>query len=107
MNNEAAPMENIRNEIVRIAAPVKIYLISQKMDFDGRVTGIKYCVILPDNSAEISDLEEKLYTEIDSEIPFDIVIYNISEWKKFITEVGSFAAKVCEKGTVIYSYDSV
>ncbi|MDR0984648.1 MAG: hypothetical protein LBL93_06560 [Ruminococcus sp.] len=102
MNNEETPIENIREEIVKISEPVCIYLISKKMDFDGRVTGIKYCIILPDNAGEICDLEEKLYTTIDSEVPFDLVLYKLSEWKKFITEVGSFAAKVHEKGTLIY-----
>jgi hypothetical protein len=103
MNNEETLIEkSIEEEIVQISKPVSIYLISQKMDFDGRVTGIKYCVILSDDAGEICDLEEKLYTTIDSEVPFDLVLYKLSEWKKFITEVGSFAAKVHEKGTLIY-----
>ena len=66
----------------------KVYLIS---------------IIIVDNSVENnSELECRLYLNIDCELPFDLVIYREDEFNKLKCEIGTFAWKINNSGTVLY-----
>ncbi|MCQ2464432.1 MAG: hypothetical protein MJ095_02480 [Oscillospiraceae bacterium] len=91
------------DEIVSICSPLNIILISSKVSTDGSLAGFKLVVIVNDNPEEsISDLECRLYMQIDSEIPFDLVLYSRSEWEKFKNDTGTFAWKTHNTGVYIY-----
>ena len=66
----------------------KVYLISNKIN---------------NNSVENnSELECRLYLNIDCELPFDLVIYREDEFNKLKCEIGTFAWKINNSGTVLY-----
>jgi len=90
-------------EIKTICSPENIILISHKVNTNGDVTSFKLVVVVKDNPDEtIAELECRLYMQIDSDIPFDLVLYTVSEWNKFKGEIGSFAWKTYNTGVYIY-----
>lgn len=38
----------------------------------------------------------------DCDIPFDVLIYNLSEWNELIADEGTFASKIHRTGALIY-----
>lgn len=99
---ENAVIDYVVKKIVRYTSPEKIYLISHKVNISGDLTGFKLCIILADDSQSISETEYNLYMKIDSEIPFDLVLYKHSEWEELKDDIGSFAWKIFNTGTVVY-----
>jgi len=48
------------------------------------------------------ELITNIYTEIDCEIPFDILVYTHKEWRKNVNDQSSFAYKINKTGVVLY-----
>ncbi len=94
----------ITNEIVSICDPLKIYLFAQKKTLLGDIKSMDFCIVCrsPDKKA----LSTKIFLDIDSEIPFSIVIYSDDEWDAFHTDEHSFASRILEKGKLIYAKTS-
>ena len=90
------------DEIRRICDPLSIILVSNKVNTDGELVSFKLVVIVPDGDESVADLECRLYMQIDSEIPYDLVLYKQSEWDAFKDDVGSFAWKINNTGAYIY-----
>lgn len=91
------------DEIKSICSPLNIILVSNKVNTEGVLTSFKLVVVVKDNPDEsLADLECRLYMQIDSDIPFDLVLYKQSEWDKFKCEIGSFAWKIHNTGAYIY-----
>lgn len=91
----------ITDEILDICNPKKIILFSKKYNLANELVSFKLCVIVPDN-VDISELEAKIYLELDCENPFDVILYNISEWNNLSIENESFANRVMRNGVVLY-----
>lgn len=81
---------------------IKIYLISNKIDTNGELTSFKLALIVRNSIESNSELECRLYLNIDCELPFDLVIYREDEFEKLKGEIGSFAWKINNSGTVLY-----
>lgn len=88
-------------EVVECSSPDKVYLISQKNNIKGELISFKLCIVIG-GTAEHEKLEEQLYTEIDCDVPFDLVLYNADEWDELSEEPGTFAWKILDSGILIY-----
>ncbi len=80
----------------------KIYLISVKVDTMGELTSFKFGLIVEDSIKSTSELAGNLYFNIDCELPFDLVIYTQEEFDSLKDEIGTFAWKIANSGTVLY-----
>ena len=91
----------LAREIAQAVNPVKIYLVGAKHNIKGELTGFKLCVIVNDVPST-AELEGELYMKTDCDIPFDVLIYNLSEWNELIADEGTFASKIHRTGALIY-----
>lgn len=88
------------NSIAAKFAPVKIYMFNNRRGEKGRTTGFKLCVI--NDCDDLLETERKIYLEVDSEVPFDIVLYSPGDWERLCETNGSFAQKVAKTGVLVY-----
>ncbi|MDE5917774.1 MAG: hypothetical protein K2G62_06585 [Oscillospiraceae bacterium] len=80
----------------------KIYLISNKISTNGTLTSFKLSLIVKDEVESISELECRLYMEVDSDMPYDIVLYTRKEFDELKDDEGTFAWKIYNSGAVLY-----
>ncbi len=99
---DTSKIKVIADEIVAICSPLKIFLISNKVSRTGEITSFKLCLIVADSVPSVSELECSLYMGIDSDLPFDLVIYKKSEWNDLKDDIGTFAWKINNTGTLLY-----
>lgn len=93
----------VSDEIVKLCPSIiKIMLISFKTDNFNRIKSFKLALIVGDGIKSMPELECSLYMQIDSDIPFDLVFYNISEWNDFKDNEDTFAWKINNTGAVLY-----
>lgn len=90
------------DEIVSICSPLNIILVSNKFNTGGELVSFKFVVVVEDSTESTSDLECRLYMQIDCDIPYDIVLYKHSEWDRFKNEIGTFAWKIYNTGAYVY-----
>ena len=90
----------ICDEVVELLKPNKIILFSVKDGTIGKPSSFKLAVIadVPNTRAA----ESLVYLNIESEIPFDILVYKNDEWEKLLQDPHSFASRIAVKGIVIY-----
>lgn len=88
------------DEIVAMLAPQWVYLYNHRTNAAGSTTGFKLCVVadMPDKAV----VERRIYLEIDSEVPFDVILYTPAEWKRLCDTPDSFARKIFLTGMVVY-----
>lgn len=96
-------LNGLRDDIVRLCAPREIYLFSQKHQMSGDLCSVKLCVIIPDGDAR--KVEHKLYVEMESELPFDVLVYTDEEWRLLLENKMSFASHIQKSGRVLYAAD--
>ena len=75
---------------------------SNKINTEGELTSFKIALVVDNSITSVSELECRLYLNIDSELPFDIVIYREEEFEELKNEIGTFAWKINNSGTVLY-----
>lgn len=91
------------DEIAKLGKPLKIYYISHKSNHQtGELRSFKLAVIVSDDTPNISELECYLYTAVDCDYPYDLVIYKASEWNTLSTDPRTFAWSIAETGEVLY-----
>ena len=89
--------------IAKLGKPLKIYLISHKTDHaTSELISFKLALIVPDKTPNISELECFLYTAVDCDYPYDLVLYKEKEWKTLSEDPRTFAWSIKEKGRVLY-----
>ena len=88
-------------QIKRECNPVQIILISNKINTKDELISFKLCIIVNDVPS-VAELEGELYMKLDCEIPFDLLVYNLSEWEELTAVVDTFAFKVKNAGVVLY-----
>ncbi|HEX3026570.1 MAG TPA: hypothetical protein VHR42_05020 [Clostridia bacterium] len=93
-------VKKVCDEIVRRFAPEKIILFNLKKDITGGARSFKICVVL--ETEDKMEVERHIYLDIDSDIPFDVLIYTPEEWKQLGRQKESFAFRIYEKGQYIY-----
>ncbi len=91
------------NEIAALGKPKKIYLISHKSNHQtGALRSFKLALIVGDDTANVSELECFLYTAVDCECPYDLVVYKETEWKTLSEDSRTFAWSIAQTGEVLY-----
>jgi hypothetical protein len=102
MNEKPVP-QDIAEVVARIAesfAPEKIYLFSHKRGQLGRSAGFKLCVVIECENLE--HVERQIYLKIESEVPYDLVLYTPEMFGELLARKGSFAGRVAEHGRLVY-----
>ncbi len=91
------------NAIANLGKPLKIYLISHKTNHaTSELISFKLAVIVPDITPNISELECFLYTAVDCDYPYDLVLYKKSEWDTLSSDPRTFAWSIHQTGGVLY-----
>lgn len=83
--------------------PQKVILFNIKHSPSGSEKSFKLCVVI-DTEDKIG-VEKRIYLDIDSEIPFDVLIYTPQEWDTLMLQKHSFATRISQEGTLIYGSD--
>jgi hypothetical protein len=95
-------IQSVANTIGEKYSPKEIVLISKKINNHGELTSFKIALLVDDDISSISELECKIYIDVDSEIPYDIVIYRTSEWLYLKEDTSTFAYKIYSQGVWLY-----
>lgn len=93
-------VRKVSDEILRRFGPQEMILYNLKRDVSGDVSSFKICVVAP--TQDKFETEKQIYLGIDSEVPFDVLIYTPEEWRMLRDEKGSFAYRIIRKGQYIY-----
>lgn len=93
----------LKDDIVRACAPAKVILFSEKFKPSGVLSSVKLCVIIDDGDA--IKVEHRLYVEVESELPFDVLVYTKEQWNRLLENNLSFAASIENTGRVLYAAD--
>ena len=89
--------------IAELGKPIRIYLISHKTNHvTGELKSFKLAIIVSDDTANVSELECYLYTVVDCDYPYDLVLYKQSEWDTLSQDNRTFAWSIRETGSVLY-----
>ena len=96
-------IQEMKEKLIRECPQIqKIYLTSVKVDTSGKLTSFKLGLVVDDSVESSAELANSLYMELDSELPYDLIIYQQSKFDKLKEDVGTFANKINEQGTVLY-----
>lgn len=89
--------------IAELGKPLMVYLISHKTNHaNGELISFKLAVIVSDKTPNISELECFLYTAVDCDYPYDLVLYKQSEWNTLSRDPRTFAWSIRNTGGVLY-----
>ncbi len=88
----------ILDQIKNLIKPINLILFHKKTGNNGRVVGFKVCIIV-DTKSKL-DLEKYIYKNIDSNIPFDVILYTSDEWNKLKLKENSFVNQILQKGRI-------
>ena len=90
-------IEETVDKIVELFSPSKVIEYNTKNDMDGHLISFKLCNI-PDKKKMLT----RIYDEVDSEIPYDIILYTDEEFKELSEQLSAFANRISQKGRVRY-----
>lgn len=95
-------IEAVKDQICNLMnpKPQHIILFSEKKNLKGELSSFKICIVANTNNKE--GVEHLLYLNIESDTPFDILIYTVEEWGISCLKKGSFAQKILENGYCLY-----
>lgn len=93
-------IKDVAQQIVNIAKVDKVILFSKKSDLNGNLSSFKVCVIVFDDKKD--EAEKAIYLNVDSEVPFDALVFTKDEWETYKNEKDSFCNRVNKTGSVIY-----
>lgn len=88
-------------DITALCDPCMIYLVSEKKNSKGGLTGFKLCVVVPD-SVSPGPLETRLLLKTDCPVPCDFIVYNLTDWNECAEDDCSFAYRVENGGELLY-----
>ncbi|MGD9569249.1 MAG: nucleotidyltransferase domain-containing protein [Sedimentibacter sp.] len=94
-------VSKITEEIINKFIPTKIILFgSIAKGIYSKNSDIDLCIIK--DTGDKRALTTNIYTEIDCDIPFDIIIYTNEEWERNINDISSFAYIINKSGVCLY-----
>jgi hypothetical protein len=93
-------IKTVCDEIVKNFGPEKVILYNVKRSVGGEIRGFKICVIVETENR--LDTEKHIYLDVDSDIPFDVLVYTPAEWDELQNEKTSFACRIIKEGTYIH-----
>ena len=81
--------------------PNKLLLFgSQAKNTAGRFSDINLCVVVEVTNTR--KLLADMYLNIESDVPFDLLLYSPDEWERCIADQTSFAYQIVKKGVMLY-----
>lgn len=96
----------IENEILKVCQelrakfnPQKIIVYSKKNDPAGNISSFKICAVI--DASNSLQCESEIYGTIDSDLPFDVLVYTLEQWEKYSAQEDSFASKIARTGVVV------
>jgi predicted nucleotidyltransferase len=94
-------IEHIKPQIVEYSQPKEIILFgSVAKGTHKNNSDIDLCIIK--DTSDKKKLLSEMYVEIDSSIPFDLVMYTVEEWNNCINDKNCFAYIINSTGVRIY-----
>lgn len=91
------------DELAALGKPLRIYLISHKSNHaTGELISFKLALVVRDDTANLSELECFLYTAVDCDYPYDLVLYRQSEWDTLSQDPRTFAWSIRETGCILH-----
>lgn len=93
-------VEAVVAEIAELLHPKVIYLYNQRISLRGEFVSFKLCVVARFDDKHQAELA--VYRHVDSEIPFDVLLYTPEEWEELSRDTAAFASHIIETGTVVY-----
>jgi hypothetical protein len=93
-------ISKVVREIDGLFPHAQIYLFNHKLDRNHEISSFKLCVIY--DFADKGEAERTIYLDIDCDVPFDVVLYNQTEWDRMRAQPDSFACRVCQMGYVVH-----
>jgi len=101
INSIQNEVNSIKEQIVSYYAPSKIVLFgSQARGTATKKSDIDLCIVK--NTDNKRDLLTDMYLNVESDRPFDLLIYTESEWNECVNDTSSFAYLINKRGAVIY-----
>ena len=77
----------------------KIIIYSKKNDLMGHISSFKICAVI--DTPNILQCESEIYGSVDSDLPFDVLIYTPEQWEKYSVQKDSFASKIAHTGVIV------
>lgn len=93
-------IKSVCDEIVKVFKPEKVILYNVKHSLDGETRSFKICVII--DTENRLEMEKHIYLGVDSDIPFDVLVYSPEEWEQISNQKSSFASRIIKEGTYIH-----
>ena len=94
-------LENIQQQVIEHYSPIKIILFGSLAKKQIKTTSdIDICVII--DTDDKRKLVNKMYSEVNTKFPVDIIIYTEKEWEILKDEETSFLYKILKEGEIIY-----
>lgn len=101
VNNVQNEINAIKEQIVSRYAPSKIVLFgSQAKGTAAKKSDIDLCIVKDTDNKR--DLLTDMYLNIESNKPFDLLLYTEAEWEECVKDTSSFAYLINKRGTIIY-----
>jgi len=101
MNALTNEINLIKEQIVSLYNPSKIILFGSQAKGTATIkSDIDLCVVKDTENKR--ELLADMYLNIESSIPFDLLLYTEAEWNQCVNDTTSFAYLIDKKGIVIY-----
>lgn len=98
-------LDSIKRQIVELYSPKKIILFGSLAKKQIKATSdIDICVVV--NTKDKRELLNKMYSEINTDFPIDVILYTEKEWEMLKDEETSFLYKILKEGEIIYGRSS-
>jgi len=93
-------VRRVAKQIVELVHPSRIIEYNTKYDMNGEVSAFKLCIVgaIPDKKRLLS----LIFDQVDSEVPFDVLLYTDEQFAQLQEEEAAFANRVHRKGRVLY-----
>lgn len=107
MKNTILPQMDGYDVVSRVAVQIAdllgakaVYLYNHRLSAQGRFTTFKLAVVV--DLKDKTEAERRIYREVDSDLPFDTILYTPGEWEALKNRKTAFAKHICDTGHIVY-----
>ena len=94
-------LQKITRQFIERYQPHKLFLFgSHAKNSARRDSDIDLCVIV--EAADKRMLLTDMYLNIESDVPFDLLLYSPEEWEQCVSDHTSFAYRINKEGILLY-----
>jgi predicted nucleotidyltransferase len=94
-------IDYIKTQFLSIYFPQKLFLFGSQANEKASITSdIDICVVM--NTQDKRMLLTDMYMSIQSDKPFDLLLYTPDEWERCLEDKTSFAYKINKEGVRLY-----